>query len=132
MMQIERFEARHERDFEMLIGMHKTHMTTRSLPRIGWAAYYLDRCIGIIFLRNMECGEGLIDGFITNPCAPYAVRKAAIEELEQTLFSEAKSLGFVRVLAHCVRNSVIKKALSIGFKPQPETLMSKELIDVTL
>lgn len=103
-----------------------------SLPEIGFVSEYeysptYKECSGMIFLRRCEGGLGIVEGLVTNPHLPSAIRHLAFKTLVNRAVEEAKSLKITRMLAYSVIPSVIERSCELGFEEKPHTLLLMEV-----
>lgn len=82
-------------------------------------------CLG--FIRKVEGGYGLIDGYISDPSQPAIERNEALSLLTEELIKLAKQLGMSALLANTVDEHTLKRSLKHGFSQLPHSLMVKDL-----
>lgn len=82
-------------------------------------------CMG--FIRHVEGGYGLVDGYITDPSQPAIERNEALSLLTEELIKLAKELGISALLANTVDDNTFKRSLKHGFSALPHALMVKKL-----
>ena len=82
-------------------------------------------CMG--FIRKVEGGYGLIDGYISDPSQSSKDRDQAMSLLTEEIIKLAKELGLSALLANTVDDNTFKRSLKHGFSALPHAIMIKDL-----
>lgn len=106
---------------DLLVGTN-----VRDLPEIG-IVITLDHPIAAGFIRKVEGGYGLIDGYITDPSASPLDRHNALELLTTSLIEKAQELKFKGLLAFTKDNHTLLRSLSHGFSETHSYLVGLNL-----
>ena len=70
------------------------------------------------FLRKVEGGYGLLDGYITNKNYPSQGRDIALDLLTKELLRMCKLLKIRQIFAFTNHSTIIERALAFGFEQQ--------------
>lgn len=114
-----------KKHFEVLLDMHLSQhsknydaITLETLPKIGYIVYSNTEYhyVAAGFLRMVEGGFCQIDTMVTNPNLTGDIRNAGLKLLVDTLINKARELGLSGIVSYTHDNSVISRALSLGFK----------------
>lgn len=82
-------------------------------------------CMG--FIRRIEGGLGMIDGYISDKNAPAIERNEALSLLTEEIINLSKELGLSGLLAITVDAHTLERSLKHGFSALPHALMFKDL-----
>lgn len=82
-------------------------------------------CMG--FVRLVEGGYGLIDGYISDPNQPAKQRNEALSLLTDEIIKLSKELGLSALLANTVDKHTLERSLKHGFSALPHATMVKDL-----
>ena len=105
-------------------------ITVDNLPLVGFIAVQGRVAVAAGFLRQVEGGFAQLDSLVSNKVFPSKKRHAAISLIVEFLIHEARSLGFKAILATTSDDSVLERALKVGFRVIPQTLIGLMLEDV--
>lgn len=118
-------EFKPKKHFEVLLDMHLAQhsksydsITLESLPKIGYICYSDTEYhyVAAGFLRMIEGGFCQIDTMVSNPNLTGDVRNEGLILLVDTLINKAKDLGCLGIVSYTCDNSVVSRALGLGFK----------------
>lgn len=114
-----------KKHFEVLLDMHLAQhsksygsISRETLPEIGYIVYSDTEYhyVAAGFLRMVEGGFCQIDTMVTNPNLTGDVRNEGLILLVDTMIQKAKDLGLLGIVSYTTDNSVISRALGLGFK----------------
>lgn len=93
-------------------------ISRETLPEIGYIVYSDTEYhyVAAGFLRMVEGGFCQIDTMVTNPNLTGDVRNEGLILLVDTMIQKAKDLGLLGIVSYTTDNSVISRALGLGFK----------------
>lgn len=94
---------------------HADMINMKSLPRIGYIAYYGTSPVAAGFLRRVEGGMGMLDALVSSPHFGSRIRHEGISGVVNLLLADAKAISLTGVLAFSSDDGVLKRAKSIGF-----------------
>lgn len=97
------------------------------LPKHGRIVYHKHTPVAAGFLRACEGKMAFMDGYLTDPDAPAAVRNAALDLLTTRLIGDAKELGFSQILAFSIDKNTIIRSQKLGFSVFPYTVVAIDL-----
>lgn len=84
-------------------------------PAIGFVAYTRHSPAAMAFLRKVEGGYAILDGFVSNPeCSP-SERNDALDRVTQALTDEADRLGIKMLMAWSKDVNTLTRSLNHGF-----------------
>lgn len=119
--------------FDHLIALHESNdcpytgiLTPETLPRIGYIAYD-GAIVGMGFLRMVEGGYGQIDTLVSNKNLSSITRHEGINLIVQAILEKAKQLNLLGIVSYTQDESVVKRALSMGFVDTKQTVIAKNL-----
>jgi hypothetical protein len=98
-----------------------------NIPHKGRIIYYNARPIAIGFIRDVEGGFAMIDGYLADPDSDVNIRSKCLDLLTLDLFEYAKSLKLNKIFAFTVNKKTIKRALKLGFNKQKHTLILRSI-----
>lgn len=96
-----------------------------NLPKLGLMVYHCNTPIGVVFLRVVEGGRGMIDGFLCDPEIPLKIRTAALDQLITDVIKLAHHNDMQGVFGLTVNKRVVSRAKKLGF-----TLMNHKLVSI--
>lgn len=120
---------------DALIGMHADNkyphtqlITYKSLPKIGYIAYFNGRVpIAAGFLRRVEGGFGQIDTLVSNPYLGSIVRHNGIRRIVDALIEDAKRLKLQGIISFTADSGVLSRAKDLGFVEINQAVIVLEL-----
>lgn len=95
-----------------------------TLPKIGLMVFYCNTPIGVAFLRTVEGGKGMIDGFLTDPQSDLTVRNACLDQLIIDLIKVAKYNEMSGIFGLTTNKRVVARAKKLGFSLMEHKLVS--------
>lgn len=98
-----------------------------SLPMIGFVISYNDELIAMGFIRKVEGGYGMIDGYITDPDQPPHIRNEALDLLTYHIIKAAKDNNINNLIATTQDENTICRSLKHGFRKLPESVIVKRI-----
>lgn len=104
--------------------LHISEIRMKTLPKIGYIAFFGDTAIAAGFLRRVEGGYGQIDTLVSNAYFGSQIRHLAIDKVVSSLLDDAKVLALEGIIAFTADLGVLKRAEAIGF----HVLESQKLI----
>ena len=106
-----------------LIELHKANnylqiaeIRQKTLPKIGYIAFFGETPIAAGFLRRVEGGFGQLDTLVSNPHFGSQIRHIAIDKVVTELLADAKVLNLEGIIAFTADLGVLRRAVAIGFK----------------
>ncbi len=118
----------------MLYEMLKTqdyldisHISMKTLPRIGYIALLNKQPIAAGFLRRVEGGYAQLDGLTSNAYLGSIIRHEGINKVVQALINESKDLKLHGIIAITKDQSVVKRAKELKFQVIEDTLITLRL-----
>lgn len=99
---------------------------SEDLPAIGFVAYTRHSPCAMAFLRKVEGGYAILDGFVSNPeCSP-SERNDALDRVTEALTDEADRLGIKMLLAWSKDRNTLLRSYNHGFSPMKDlTLIAR-------
>ncbi len=86
-------------------------------PALGFVAYTRHSPCAMAFLRQVEGGYAILDGFVSNPeCSP-SERNDALDRVTEALTDEADRLGVKMLIAWSKDRNTLTRSLNHGFTP---------------
>ena len=125
-----------KKHFEVLKDMHLAqhsksydYIILETLPKIGYMVYSDTEYhyVAAGFLRMIEGGFCQIDTLVTNPNLTGDIRNAGLELVVDTLIEKAEALDLQGIVSYTTDNSVISRALGLGFKLLDHKVISLQL-----
>ena len=107
----------------LMIKRGLTPVEDREIPELGVLITYKSVPIVAGFLRKVEGGFGIFDGYITNPEASSEKRNDALDLLTVELLRLAKEEHILGVFFNTHKPNIIKRAALHGFKLADEVMM---------
>lgn len=98
-----------------------------NLPHKGKIIYYMGAPVAIGFIRDVEGGFAMIDGFLADPDCDVNIRSECLDLLTFELIDLAKSLRLNKIFALTTNRKTIKRAQKLGFHKQKHVLISKSV-----
>lgn len=95
------------------------------LPKLGLIVSAGNSPVGVAFLRAVEGGQGMIDGFLTDPACHPLIRSQCLDQLILDLLELSKRAGMSGVFGLTQNKRVVKRALRLGFNLMSHKLISK-------
>lgn len=118
----------------MLYDMLKTqqyldmsHITMKTLPKIGYIALLGKNPIAAGFLRRVEGGYAQMDGLTSNAYFGSQIRHDGIRMVVATLIQDAKDLKLHGILALTNDKGILDRSKTLGFQEVEQTLISLKL-----
>lgn len=112
----------------ILISWLKGHLMDASeldaCPKLGLIVSHCNVPVGVAFIRQIEGGKGLIDGFLSDPECELSIRTKALDLLILDLIELAKANRMSGLIGLTVNPRVIKRAKKLGFSHMDHTLVS--------
>lgn len=100
------------------------HIREPLLPDIG----FIEPGVAAGFLYQTDSGVCILEGFVTNKDAEGPLRNKALNEVISECMRTAKELGFQKVCAFSLDDSIIARAHKNDFKSSSGfTLLAKEI-----
>lgn len=97
------------------------------IPECGFMASHFDRPLACSFLRRCEGGFGIMDSVVADKYADGALKSEALDLLFEAVINQARDFRMTNVVGFTVKNSMIKKAKSFGYKESDHKLMVLEI-----
>lgn len=97
------------------------------MPALGWVASDLEGPVAMAFLRRVEGGYAQLDGLVTDPGAPGALRSRAIDLVVKKVLDTAKELGIRAVTATSVDANTLVRSDKHGFVLLPHSVIIANL-----
>jgi len=97
------------------------------IPHKGRIIYYNAKPMAIGFIRDVEGGFAMIDGYLGDPDSDANTRSKCLDLLTLDLLEYAKSLRLNKIFAFTVNKKTIRRALKLGFHKQKHTLILKSI-----
>jgi hypothetical protein len=97
------------------------------LPECGFMASHFDRPIACAFLRRCEGGFGIMDSVIADKYVDGSLKSQGLDLLFEFITNQARDFKMTNVLGFTVKNSMIKKSKSFGYKESDHKLMVLEI-----
>lgn len=91
----------------------------------GWPREWLSdlgfqvRGVAAGWLITTNTARAMIEDFVSNPDAPKAERRAAIEVVESRIIEEARRLGFRYILGSTNLETMRERAIDLGYHVTP-------------
>lgn len=108
--------------FNDLLELHRTQkyasidtIKMRTLPKIGYIAYFGDHPVAAGFLRRLEPCYAQIDTLVSNAYFGSAIRHEGVKLVVDALITEAKRLKLEGLICHTSDVGVLKRATELGF-----------------
>jgi hypothetical protein len=102
-------------------------ISMKTLPRVGYIAFYGKQPIAAGFLRRVEPCFAQLDTLTSNALFGSQVRHEGIKLVVDELTEEAKRLKLKGIIAHTSDSGILSRAQSIGFHVVPQTIIAKPL-----
>jgi hypothetical protein len=99
----------------------------KDLPALGYIALVDIYPMAAGFLRKVEGGLGLLDGFILNPSYPRALKDELLDGITLKLIAAAKELKLKGLIALSISEGIKKRAQKHGFEMREDRMMSLSL-----
>lgn len=106
-------------------GIDETEISR--LPKLGLMVSHCNTPVAVGFLRRVEGGIALIDGFICDPKSTIEIRDPCLDQLAKDLIEIAKHEGIQGLLVTTVNPRVVKRAQRLGFSSLDHQLLSLRL-----
>lgn len=103
------------------------HISTRTLPKIGYIALMNGQPIAAGFLRRLEPCFAQIDTLASNPFFGSLIRHAGISMVITALIQDAKELKLEGLIAFTNDSGVLSRAKDIGWHSVNEFVIAKKL-----
>lgn len=87
-----------------------------TLPETGYVMLDDKILVAAGFLRKVEGGFGMLDGYITNPACSSEQRHAALDGITSKLILVAKQICPSGIFIHTSNKGIISRAENFGFK----------------
>lgn len=99
-----------------------------TLPAVGYVVH-TSNSLGVAagFIRQVEGGYGMLDGYLTNPDVPPEIRHEALDALTAALLEEAKQLGISQLFAFSVDKNTIVRSQRHGFQQLGHVVIAAKL-----
>jgi len=127
------FKFKHYKDLISLLESQKypdiESIKMKTLPKIGYIAYYGKQPVAAGFLRKVEPFYAQIDTLVSCGYFGSQIRHEGIKITVDSLVLEAKRLKIQGILAFTADSGILKRAQSIGFKIISQTLIGLNLDD---
>lgn len=111
--------------------LHKRELPTNlvdTLPTNGFVIYSDDRTgVAAGFIRKVEGGWGMIDGYLTNPDIAPNIRDEALNILTEKLLQHAKTMGISQLFAFSTDKNTITRSQQHGFQRLNHVVIVAEL-----
>ena len=109
----------------MLVGWlaKRDHPPVLDFPINGYCVLHDDTIVCCGFLRLIEGGYALLDGYATDPDAPAELRNKSLNLLTKYLVTRAKQIGIRGLFATSIDNNTIKRALEHKFSVLPYAVL---------
>lgn len=104
-----------------------SHITMKTLPKIGYIALLNKHPIAAGFLRRVEGGYAQLDGLTSNAHFGSLIRHEGIKKVVDALLSDAKDLRLNGIMAFTEDQGVLDRAKTIGFQVVNQTLIALPL-----
>ena len=98
-----------------------------ALPKLGLLVRHCNVPVAVAFLREMEGGKALIDGFLADPDSDLAVRDECLNALIRDLITLAQKNRFTGILGLTTNPKVVERAKRLGFSLMDHRLVSMEV-----
>jgi len=95
-----------------------------SLPKNGLVVSHKNVPVAVAFLRVVEGGMGMIDGFLADPDVDIKIRNECLDELISDIIRMAEFNGMNGVIGLSVNKRVIARAKRLGFSIMEHKLVS--------
>ena len=120
--------------FKDLVLMHRLQesriadiLEEETVPAYGWIAYNGSIPVAAGFLRLIEGGYAQIDTLVSNPTTPSVVRHKAISQIVNNCVEDARWMRLKGIVSYTRDESVLKRAIAIGFQAMPDIVISLNL-----
>jgi hypothetical protein len=104
-----------------------THISMKTLPKVGYIAYLGNQPIAAGFLRRVEPCYAQIDTLVSNAHFGSKIRHEGISQVVDALIIDAKALKLKGLIAHTLDTGTITRAKSLGFHVVPQTILALPL-----
>ncbi len=94
------------------------------LPKLGLMVSYCNAPVAVAFLRVVEGGKGMIDGFIADPSCDHKVRTLCLDQLILDLIKLAMYNDMSGLFGLTTNKRVVERARRLGFRLMPHKLVS--------
>lgn len=94
------------------------------LPKLGLMVWHCNTPVGVAFLRVVEGGKGMIDGFLTDSNIHPDIRTPCLDQLILDLIKLAKFNDMNGIFGLTVNKRVIARAKKLGFSLMEHKLVS--------
>lgn len=108
------------------------HEIKEVLPEHGLIAFEGGHAIAVGFLRGVEGGYAMLDGYVTNPKISPELRDRALDRLTTKLIKIAKYAKVKKLLAFTLDNHTLSRALRHNFVQLPLVLIGQDLSEEQL
>lgn len=98
-----------------------------NLPKAGLMVFHQNTPVGVVFLRMVEGGKGMLDGFLADPSIPHKVRKLALDQLIADVVKLACDSELTGVFGLTTNKRVVERAKNHGFSVLDHKLVSMRL-----
>jgi hypothetical protein len=95
-----------------------------NLPKLGLMVSHCNAPVGVAFLRTIEGGKGLIDGFLADPKCEPSIKTKCLDRLILDLIELAKFNDMTGIIGLTTNKKVITRASKLGFSLMDHTLLS--------
>lgn len=106
---------------------NKNAITMKTLPKIGYIAFYNKVPVAAGFLARVEPNMGMLDSFTSNPYLGSQIRHEALKLVIDTLIDDAKRMKLKRIIAMSKDSGILNRALELGFVHIPYQFTIKQL-----
>lgn len=104
-----------------------SHISMKTLPKIGYIALLNKQPIAAGFLRRVEGGYAQMDGLTSHAHFGGMIRHDCISKVVNRLLEDAKDLKLQGIIAFTKDRGVLKRAKELGFKTTEQTLIALPL-----
>lgn len=88
-----------------------TDLKIDSLPEVG----FIVPGLAAGFIRKVEGGYGLVDGYVTHPLMPPGQRDAALDLVTKALITYAEDNGITHLIAITREQNIVTRAQKHGY-----------------
>lgn len=104
-----------------------SHISMKTLPKIGYIALMNKQPIAAGFLRRVEGGYAQMDGLTSNAYFGSQIRHEGIRKVVDSLIADAKDLRLSGVIAFTGDHGILRRAKDLGFKTVDQSLIALEI-----
>lgn len=119
-----------EDDWTLLRVLKKREMNLRvaeEFPEVGYLVFEEGAFIAAGFLRQVEGGYALIDGYLSDPAMPSEIRHVALDMVTARLIKAATKMKVKRILGFSLDSNTITRSLKHGFVQTSHTMITREI-----